>query len=249
LSTLEARQAELQKRIDQIEVEIGQIDQEFTALAAAFNGIDGKDSLRQASALETRLSKLRQEKSLAMAAQAHCTKEQLSEKQKQAEAERRARQLQRRQLADGVATLNAELDAELVHLREMLERRAALLHQLGTHGCNPQILIKLGKSALTRAACFHRLDKFIDVNRCAPSAMASLASTNPILSGIGKADAVELPPSRSAGMDALTTAIPVPTNGGAGAENERNAREMGLSATAPASEGKTLGAETDEVNS
>jgi hypothetical protein len=71
-------------------------------------------------------------------------------------------------------------------LREMLERRAALLHQLGSLGANVVVLSKLGKSALTRAACHHGLAKHFSLERCAPTSLLSLASTDVLVMGLSR---------------------------------------------------------------
>jgi hypothetical protein len=186
MSSLEDRQNELQNRISQIDAAISALDAEFLNLAAEFHSEDGVASLKQAEQIEQRLTQLRREKAVVIAAQGHTTREQLREKEARAEADRRARQDECRQHAEAAAALSVECDEFLQKCRELLERRASHLHALGCLGANPAILAKLGKSALTRAACFHGLSKYIDINRCAPSSLCTLASTNVLVLGLGR---------------------------------------------------------------
>jgi hypothetical protein len=222
LSSLEQRQAELQSRIDQIDFEIGQVDEQFAELAAQFSGVNGQDSLRQASALEAKLANLRREKSLALAAQSHTTAQQLAEQEAQAEQARRATLAEARKLADGICTLNAEVDTHLTQLRQLFERRAGLLHQLAaTDVANPVTINKLeGKAGATRAACAAGLHKYISVEKVATQSFVTLASCNVILLGVGRESVISSPPPPMSEAGATVdqhplpaTAAPPPTNG------------------------------------
>jgi len=87
-SSLADKQNDLQARVDAIDQEIGECDTAFTELALQFSGLDGKESLKQAAQLETRLAALRREKSLALAAQAHITRDRQGTCQRDHYAER-----------------------------------------------------------------------------------------------------------------------------------------------------------------
>jgi hypothetical protein len=206
LSSLADRSTALQSRIESIDQEIARVDEAFVELAAQFSGVDGQESLRQASQLETRLIALRREKSLALAAQSHVTQEQLREQEQQADNDRRATLADARKLADGIVTLNGEIDQHLVQLRQLFERRASLLHQLGATGvANPITINKLeGKSGPTRACCAAGLHKYIAVEKVATQSFVTLASCNVILLGVGKEGAVD---------QHLPATAPAPTNG------------------------------------
>jgi hypothetical protein len=188
MSSLEDRQAELQNRITQLDADIAACDQKFLELASAFNSIDSQASLKQAAALETKLSELRREKSLTLAAQSHVTKLQLAERDKAAEADRRALLATAMQAADGVVTLNNEIDEHLIKLRQLFERRAALFREMGGTGCVDSVTINRlgGKGAATRAFCATGLHAYVSVEKVAQGSFVTLASTNPILLGIGR---------------------------------------------------------------
>jgi hypothetical protein len=216
MSSLEQRQAELQSRIDAIDFEIGQVDEQFAELAAQFTGVDGQDSLRQAAALEAKLANLRREKTLALAAQSHTTARQLAEKEQQAEQDRRAMQAKAKEISSGVITLNDEIDQALIQLGQLFERRASLLHQLGATGvANPITINKLeGKFGPTRACCAAGLHRFISLEKVATQSFVTLASCNVILLGIGT-EAVTSSSSTpsSEGTAVAHSAVPDPTNG------------------------------------
>jgi hypothetical protein len=184
MSTLEDRQHELQNRIGTIEGEIAELDAQYLALAADFHSTDSTNSMKSAETIERRLEVLRREKSLALSAQGHINKLMLDQKQQEAEEERRAKQAEYKQLADGVCSANGTIDQIFKQLVEACERRASLLHQLGGLGVSAAVLTKLGKAALTRSACFHGVAKFVAVERCAPSSVCSLTSTNVVLMGL-----------------------------------------------------------------
>jgi septal ring factor EnvC (AmiA/AmiB activator) len=185
--TLEDRQNQLQSRIAAIDTEIGQIDNAFTELAASFSGIDGKETMRQCSELETRLSALRREKALVIAAQGHVTREQLHAKERQAEDDRRAVRADAKRIADALATLHAEIDDALVALRQLLERRMALLRELQATGIADSVVVKLqGKGPVNRALAAAGLHRFIDISTPAPGSFLPLRNAHPLLSGIGK---------------------------------------------------------------
>ena len=187
-SSLADKQNDLQARVDAIDQEIGECDTAFTELASQFSGLDGKESLKQAAQLETRLAALRREKSLALAAQAHITREQLAEKEAQAEADRRAVQATAKQLAEGICSANAAIHQMLKQLFEAFQRRASLFHDLGNTGLiDSAVINKLaGKGAATRAACAAHLHAHLALEKVAQGSFVTLSSTNPILLGIGR---------------------------------------------------------------
>jgi hypothetical protein len=225
LSSLEDRQHELQSRISRIDADIAALDAQFLALAAEFNSQDGNASMRAAEQIERRLMECRRLKALTLASQSHIVKQMMDEKAAQAEVERRALQAERQKHIDALTTLSRECDEFLQKLRELLERRATHIHSLGTLGANPAILAKLGKPALTRAACYAGLAKFFALERVAPTSLLPLASTSTLVAGLGR-EATAAPlasvPS-SEGMAVAPTAVPDPpdvynihstTNGG-----------------------------------
>jgi hypothetical protein len=219
MSSLEDKQAALVERLRLIDEEMSRADNEFLTLAAEFNSQDGTASLKAAEQVEQRLSTLRREKALTIASQAHVTKQQLDEKAQQAEADRRALLATAKQHADAVITLNSEIDEHLTKLRQLFERRFALLSQLGATGVVEQAFItKLqSRAGPTRAMCASGLAKFVSLEKVATQSWLGLSSVNPILLGIGK-----------------------DTNGVVSAGNNSNG------GPAPAPRGRVLGAEADE---
>jgi hypothetical protein len=187
MSTLEDRQHELQNRIGTIDSEMAELDAQYLALAAELNSTNGTASLKCAETIERRLEALRREKSLALSAQDHINKLLLDQQQQEADEDRRRLAAQAKELGDALCTLNSELDAELVRLREMFERRASILHKLGATGVVEQAFItKLqGRSGPTRAFCASGLHKFISVEKVGQTSFVSLASVNPVLLNIG----------------------------------------------------------------
>jgi hypothetical protein len=207
MSSLEDRQAELQARITHLDADIAALDQNFLELASAFNAVvdgassDSVASLKQAEQIERRLMQLRREKTLCLASQAHVTKLQLDARDKAAQAERLALQATAKTHADGVITLNSEIDEHLVKLRQLFERRAGFLRDLlGTGLVDSAVLNKLGgRNAASRAFCAAGLHRYVSLEKTATQSFVTLASTNAVLLSIGK----EPPPAA------------VKTNGGA----------------------------------
>jgi hypothetical protein len=219
MSSLEDRQNELQNRISQIDAAISALDAEFLTLASEFHAEDGVASLKQAEQIEQRLTQLRREKAVVIAAQGHTTREQLREKEAQAAADRRALLATAKQAADGVITLNNEIDEHLIKLRQLFERRAALFREMGNTGCVDSVTINRlgGKGAATRAFCATGLHAYVSVEKVAQGSFVTLASTNVVLMGVGK----DTNGVYTGGIN---------SNGGA----------------APTPRGKVLGAEADE---
>jgi NADH dehydrogenase/NADH:ubiquinone oxidoreductase subunit G len=213
MSSLEDRQNQLNQKLSQIDSEIESLDARFLELAAEWNSADGNASMKAAEQIEQRLMLLRREKALLIAGQAHVTKAMLDEKQAAAEAERAARTGECKRITAAIVACNESLDQELRRLREALERRAAHIHALGVLGVNPALTAKLGKPALTRAACYHGLARHIDITRCAPSSLRPLTDTNVLVMG--------LVPANDSGIgSAHDHPLPGATNGGAEASSD-----------------------------
>ena len=112
-------------------------------------------------------------------------------------AEEHARQVDAHRHAQGVIALNLEIDAALVHLREMFERRAVLLAGLARTNIVDGLFVGrlAGKAGPTRAACHAGLAKFIALEHPSPQSVRPLADTNTILVGIGAPPEAESPPA------------------------------------------------------
>jgi hypothetical protein len=183
MSGLADRQNELQSRLSQIDSEISALDDQFTQLAASWSGTDGQASMKAAEQIEQRLNQLRREKALTIAAQGHVTREQLIERDQQAEQARKALMAKAKEISSGVITLNKEIDQALVQLRGMFERRFSLLSELAaTNIVDSGFITKLqGKSGPTRAFCASGLHRFVAVEKVGQTSFVPLASVNSIL--------------------------------------------------------------------
>jgi hypothetical protein len=214
MSSLADRQNELQSKISTIDREIESLDAQFLALAAEFNSTDSQSSLRAAEQIERALMDLRRQKAVIIAAQGHTTRAQLAEKAVQADNDRRAVLATAKQHADAVCTLNAEIDEHLIKLRQMFERRFALLSQLAATGVVDQAFVtKLqSRAGPTRACCAAGLAKWISVEKVATQSFISLASCNVILLGIGREGPSSSSPSE--GTAVADAAVPAPTTNG-----------------------------------
>jgi hypothetical protein len=191
MSSLEQRQTELQSRLSQIDSEISKLDEDFTQLAATWSGTDGAASMKAAESIEQRLIQLRREKALTIAAQGHVTREQMTERDKEAEEARKALLAKAKEIASAVIVLNDEIDSSLIQLRQLFERRFALLSELASTGVVDQaFVVKLqSRSGPTRACCWAGLAKFVSLEKVATQSWLALASVNPVLLTVGGKDA------------------------------------------------------------
>jgi hypothetical protein len=89
--------------------------------------------------------------------------------------------------ARAAASLNLELDLELVRLREMFERRYILLQELAATGERESAIANRlqAKSGPTAAAQFAGLNRFIATEMTPNSSVRELASANELLLTIG----------------------------------------------------------------
>jgi hypothetical protein len=156
-------------------------------VAAEFDGNDSQSSMHKAAGIEVAITELQRERTLIIAAQQQTEAAIEQDAQLRQQEERRIRAATAREIADGISALNHELDAALLALRQLFERRMALLRQLQSTGMGDLVATKLmSKGVATRAACHSGLHQFISLEKCAPGSFLSLASADPILSAIGK---------------------------------------------------------------
>jgi hypothetical protein len=182
----EGKLTELRERVAVIDEDIARLDNEFAKLAGGFD-VGDQSSLKAAAIIEQRISRLRSEKALSLAAQGRIAEQQQQE-QLQAELdEKRRLLLQAKQHADLAVQANVEIDRALVNLRELFARRAVALHALASSGVVEATIINklMTKPCATRAACFARLQTIISIESTAPTSFAPLSSSNPLLLGIG----------------------------------------------------------------
>jgi hypothetical protein len=110
--------------------------------------------------------------------------QQLETEQKQ----QRERENEAARSAEGVITLNAEIDQMLQQLREAFERRAVLLQGLGNSGLIDWVMVNrlASKVSATSAACHFGLTRFLNLERTPAHVMSPLSEGNVVLSGLAK---------------------------------------------------------------
>jgi hypothetical protein len=186
MSSHEARLAELNRRITEIDEALLVLNSEFSSMATAFSTGD-KEALREAERHEQKVAWLRRERALAVKAGEQVL-QQAKEEALAAEAEQRQSLLAKaRELADALAALGGEIDAQLLHLRQTLERRANLLRELAMTEVANTVVVKLqGKGPVNRALAAVGLHKFIDFSTPSPGSFLPLTNSNVLLASVGK---------------------------------------------------------------
>jgi hypothetical protein len=185
----ESRLAELTHRIAAIDAEVLALDDTYASVAGQFETGNNAHALKQAEQIEHKVSALKREKALALAAQARLERAQ-QDQQAQADQDERNRQLQQaREIADALCASHVEIDRILVTLRGQLERRASLLGQLQrSEVVDAGALVnRLSlRAVVTRSFCSAGLHRFAELQTVAPNSMVPLASCNSVLLGIGR---------------------------------------------------------------
>jgi hypothetical protein len=92
-------------------------------------------------------------------------------------------------LARGIIATNEEIDLALKQLREMFERRASLLVELGnTEAADRQLVLRLShRAGPTSAAQAAGLARYLSLEMTPNAAVRPLSDTNSVLLGIGTA--------------------------------------------------------------
>jgi hypothetical protein len=219
----ENKLSELRSRAAEIDVEVANLDAEFTRLASAYDVGDAA-SLKRANSIEEKATALRREKAILIARQHNLAIQRQAEAKAAEEQERNQRLVQAKQVADAVAEANVEADRAFVALREHLERRATALRALANTGMVDSAFVNklAGKPSVTRACCFHQLHRHVAMENVAPQSHLPLTSINPVLLNIGRTPKPDPAPAEPEPAE-VTTAEPEPparpqlrprTNGG-----------------------------------
>jgi hypothetical protein len=177
--------SELQSRIVEIDRMIQNLDNDFADCA---NDFPSSTSLRRASGIEQRITDLRREKMLALAATAKLEQTQKAAMAEAAQAVERAQASKARTIAEQLMQLHESIDQQLRVLAESCLQRQNLLSALGRSAeAYLAVATRLSQRApLTRAACYHGLHKFIQLEAVSPQGMIALSDANSLLSGIGR---------------------------------------------------------------
>jgi hypothetical protein len=186
MSTLEQRLSELHGRISEIDRAIDQLNTEYNSVAAEFSSGD-KDTLRKAEQIEQKIIWLKREKSLAEAAQQQAEIAIQHDAQVREQETRHAVAASAREIASALTTIAHELDDAMLAMRQLFERRHAVLRELQTTGIADGVATRfMQKGVATRAAVHWGLAAHLDIHRCAPDSALPFSSADPVLRSIGK---------------------------------------------------------------
>jgi hypothetical protein len=179
-----AKLNELQSRIADIDTMIRNLDDDYAQAAASF---PGNGALRKAAAIEQRVTDLRREKALALAATVRIEQEQKAAAAAAEQAVKAQRASKARDIAVSIMQLHGEIDQQLKALCEQCARRVSLLAQLAqTELVDAGLVMRLSARApVTRAACYHGLDRWLELQAVSPQGRIALQDSNSLLSGIG----------------------------------------------------------------
>jgi hypothetical protein len=134
--TFEDRQQEYSQRLLAIDSEFANLDAQYLALAAEWNSTDSIDEGGRAH--RTAIVGVAQREGDGHRRQSHVTKLMLDAKQQQAEEDRRAKQAECKQLADGVCTANGSIDAIFKQLVEACETARLVAASVALPQCQPR---------------------------------------------------------------------------------------------------------------
>jgi hypothetical protein len=181
----EAKLNELQARVVEIDRMIQNLDSDFADLASDF---PNSNALKRASGIEQRITDLRREKMLALAATARIEQQQKAEQAQAEQAAQRERASAARTIAEQIMRLHEAIDSQLAKLCEQCAERVNLLAALGrTDLVDPQLIMKLsGRAPMTRACCAANLHVHIELQAVSPQGRLPLSSCNELLQGIGR---------------------------------------------------------------
>jgi hypothetical protein len=166
------------------------------SLAAASGDQKAIKQIQECDALTGELTK--QEQTISSAVETALALER-QEQQSAEAAARHERNVAAHQISRAVIALNEELDSRLRQLREVFERRAALLVELGnTEAADRALVMRLSHRAGPTSAAQHAgLAKFLNVEMTPNSAVRPLSDTNSVLLGIGEAPSDDKPATRA----------------------------------------------------
>ena len=187
MSDYASRIAELSKRILSIDAQVGDLNNQRNA--ASLPAVEGDThALKQVARLDSQIETLLKERQTIAAASEQIDAMIAAEAAKIDQERKRLAMASARDHASAIMTLNREIDEQLLHLREMFERRQDLISGLArTEILSSSVTSKLsGRASATRAACAANLHKHLSLETCAPGSMVPLADSNAILLNVGK---------------------------------------------------------------
>ena len=175
----DARMAELSSRVQTIDAALGDLDAKYLELAGRWD-INDQGLLKEASIIETRITNLKRQKALTLAAGAQLELKRQAEAEAAEQAERDAKRREAKQHADAICSLNVEVDRTFNNLTALLSQRTAALKALGNTGIVSDVLTNRmqSKGPVTAAACHAGLARHIDIVAVANTSLRPLADSN-----------------------------------------------------------------------
>lgn len=175
----------LEKRLVAVNELVRDLEGRRTGLS--FDASQGnKTSLKEIAQIDTQVEGLQREHKTLSAAIAQAQQLAQQEQQELLNKHEQERQREARNLAAAAASLNEEIDQQLIQLRGALERRAENLNQLARlRVIEMGYLTRMGKDAITAGFCAAGLHRFADIRAPAPTSIRALATANKLLGGIG----------------------------------------------------------------
>jgi hypothetical protein len=176
---------ELAARVIEIDITIKNLDDDYASLASDF---PNNNALRRAAGIEARVTDLRREKALAIAAQTRIEQEQKAKIAEAAHAAQRERSGAAKQIAEQIMRVHEAIDAQLQTLAAQCAERVGLLAALGrTDLVDPQLIMKLaGRGPVTRAFCAANLHVHVELQAVSPQGRLPLSSCNQLLASVGR---------------------------------------------------------------
>jgi DNA repair exonuclease SbcCD ATPase subunit len=171
-----ARQiADLRQRAAAIDAKLAELgDRRKTFALGAVEG--NKASTKAIQELDAETDRLRREQETLVAALDHLERLKAEEERAELDQERRHREGEARIFSERVLNLDAQIDAAMVGLRELFEKRAAVIQKLAGTGVVDKVfaLRLLQNAGPTSAAHAAGLRKFIGLNHVPPDRIAPL---------------------------------------------------------------------------
>jgi hypothetical protein len=185
VSDYESKATELNTRVAGIDAQVAALDAERkSASLPAANG--NKDALKTIARVDGQIEALLRERAILTSATAAVEELIAAEA---VEAEQRAqheRLVKAGDAASAIVTLHEEIDTALAALRQLFERRAVLLRDLGaTEVASPLVVAKLAsKGGATAAAQAAGLNRYVELTSVPNIAARPLADANSVLLSI-----------------------------------------------------------------
>jgi hypothetical protein len=187
VSTYESKIAEFRERIVSIGKQLADLAARRKSYSLAAASGDAK-AIQEIADIDFALDAARKEEgTLSSAIETAAALDRAAEQDAEAKA-RHERNIAAHTTARAIIALNEELDLKLKGLREVFERRAALLVELGnSEACDRGLVMRLShRSGPTAAAHQCGLGKYLNLEMVPNAAQRPLADTNEVLLGVGE---------------------------------------------------------------